>query len=174
MLLEIGKTPYDQLVVLDQFHQSESHVEDAIQWLDENQKPDGTIHAEHVPPELEKFKRAGWRTVKAEKDIDAGLSEVRCRLQPDGNMDAPKRAGGGDVLAFRLNPKGRSGPPTSRIADGENDHANNEARVGLLVASTCQHLIREFLGKKRTCREEPGDRPQSRRAALRRDGYLRR
>lgn len=154
VLLEIGKTAYDQLVVLDEFHESGSHVEDAIRWLDENDKPKGPIYAEHVPAELEKFERDGWRTIKAEKDIDAGLSEVRRRLQSDGNMDVPEGSGGSDVLAFQLDSQGRSKSATiswndHRTSDDADEHNGaDDARVGLVVASTCQKLIREFLGYK--------------------------
>lgn len=166
VLLELGKTAYDQLVVLDEFHESGSHVEDAIQWLDEHDKPDGPIYAEHVPAELEKFERAGWRTVKAEKDIDAGLSEVRRRLQSDGNIDVPD-GGGGDVLAFQLDPTDNYARTKENVAvangsgvhtfsdgddgsddDGDGDGPDTGGSVGLLVASACTHLIREFLGYK--------------------------
>ncbi len=149
VLLEIGKTAYDQLVVLDEFHESGSHVEDAIRWLDENDKPSGPIYAEHVPAELEKFERAGWRTVKAEKDIDAGVSEVRRRLQSDGNGDVPEGSGD-DVLAFQLDPGESRQAAASGDTDGGEDAAGDEdsARVGVLVAASCRHLIQEFLGYK--------------------------
>ena len=83
VLLEIGKTPYDQLVVRDEFHRSETHVEDAIRWLDAGDKPDGTIFADHEPSELDRFKRAGYRVEKAEKSLDTGLAEVRERFNCD-------------------------------------------------------------------------------------------
>ena len=150
VLLEIGKTPSDQLIVLDEFHESGSHVEDAIRWLDENEKPKGPIYAEHVPAELEKFEQAGWRTVKAEKDIDAGVSEVRRRLQSDGNIDVPDGSGGGNVLAFQLGSGSRSSGRSTSTAGSDDDsgESNTSDCVGLLVSSTCRYLIREFLGYK--------------------------
>ena len=83
VLLEIGRTDYGQLVVLDEFHESGSHVEDAIRWLKENQKPKGWIHAEHEPADIQKLRQAGYGTEKAEKSIDAGISQVRRRLESD-------------------------------------------------------------------------------------------
>ena len=53
VLLEIGKTAYDQLVVLDEFHESESHVDDAIAWLAD--RPTGRIYAEHEPLDVRRF-----------------------------------------------------------------------------------------------------------------------
>lgn len=126
VLLEFGKTSYDQLVVLDEFYASESHVEDAIDWLNAGEKPTGPIYAEHEPADLEKFRRAGYRVEKAEKSLDAGIAEVRKRLQPDGNVPTTETTGqrliwdGGDV----------------------------EGRVGVLVAAECESLVREFLGYK--------------------------
>jgi hypothetical protein len=83
VLLEIGKTPYNQLVVLDEFHASESHVEDAVEWLQQNRKSKGPIYAEHEPADIEKFRQAGYGAKEAEKSIDAGISEVRQRLEID-------------------------------------------------------------------------------------------
>jgi hypothetical protein len=120
VLLEVGKTSYDQFVVLDEFHRSESHVEDVIRWLDRTEKPDGTIYGEHVPAELKKLASAGWTVKKAEKDIDAGIAEVRRRLETEATSD------------------GDSGD-----ADG-----TDGGRVGLLVSDRCRHLIREFLSYK--------------------------
>lgn len=150
VLLEIGKTPSNQLIVLDEFHESGSHVEDAIRWLDENEKPKGPIYAEHVPAELEKFEQAGWRTIKAEKDIDAGLSEVRRRLQSDGNIDVPDGSGGGNVLAFQLGSGSSSSTRSTSTASSDDDsgESNTSDCVGLLVSSSCRYLIREFLGYK--------------------------
>lgn len=83
VLLEIGKTATGQLVVLDEFHRSESHVDDVVRWLDENDKPNGRIFCEHVPDELDRFRRAGWQAERASKDLDSGIAEVRARLMAD-------------------------------------------------------------------------------------------
>ena len=83
VLLEIGRTDYGQLVVLDEFHASGTHVEDAIRWLRENTKPKGYIFAEHEPADIQKLKKAGYGATKAEKSIDAGISELRRRLETD-------------------------------------------------------------------------------------------
>jgi hypothetical protein len=169
VLLEIGKTAYDQFVVLDEFVESGTHVEDAIRWLSETDKPEGTIYAEHEPADIRKFNRSGFQAQKAEKSIDAGISEVRKRLEADGNItpDAVKDSGGGLVRRSSSGPKignmrddvTRSSRTTSRDDEEEDEHEDEpedegtnerdtEPRVGLLVSDNCQHLIREFLGYK--------------------------
>ena len=83
VLVEIGKTPLDQLVVLDEFYRSGAHVEDVVHWIEENDKPRGTIYAEHEPSDIDKLDRAGFRVQKAEKSLDAGIAEVRKRFETD-------------------------------------------------------------------------------------------
>lgn len=127
VLLEIGRTGYDQLIVIGEFYETQSHVRDAIEWLEEEAGPKGTIFCEHAPSDIEKIKRAGFRAKKAEKDIDAGIAEVRRRLEGDGNLPVDDQPG-----AQRLTWDG--GQPTDR--------------VGLLISTKCRHLIREFLSYK--------------------------
>lgn len=88
-LVEIGRTPYNQLVVVDEYYQSESHVSDVIQWLEHHDKPKGPIYCEWVPGEIEKLEAAGWPATKATKELDSGIAEVRKRLEGDGNMSVP-------------------------------------------------------------------------------------
>lgn len=83
VLVEIGATDYDQFVFLDEFYQSESHVKDAIAWLDRNDKPEGRIFCEHESAEIRKFRKAGYAATEAEKSIDPGIAEVRRRLSRD-------------------------------------------------------------------------------------------
>ena len=83
VLVEVGATEYDQFVVLDEFHKSGSHVEDAIAWLERNDKPRGRIYCEHEPADIDKLQRAGYPTSKAEKSIAPGIAEVRRRLESD-------------------------------------------------------------------------------------------
>lgn len=82
-MLEVGKTAYDQLVIIDEFCVSETHVEDAIRWLQANDKQQAPIFAEHEPSDIKKFKRAGYPATQAEKSLDAGIAEVRHRLEAD-------------------------------------------------------------------------------------------
>jgi hypothetical protein len=171
VLVEIGKTAYDQFVVLDEFVESGTHVEDAIRWLSENDKPNGVIYAEHEPADIQKFNQAGSRARKAEKSLDAGISEVRKRLKDDGNVspEAVKDSGGGSGMRSGLIRRS-SRPSVGNVRDGvkrstnrtthdkkknQNDEVKDsdtdeekEPRVGLLVSDNCQHLIREFLGYK--------------------------
>ena len=88
VVLEVGKTPYDQLIALDSFYQSETAPEDAIAWLRENDKPEGRIYAEHEPGHIRKFKTAGYRAEAAEKSLDDGIPAVRERLRMD-HQDRP-------------------------------------------------------------------------------------
>lgn len=141
VLLEIGKTPYEQLVVLDEFYRSDSHVEDAIAWLTHNEKPDGTIYAEHEPAEIDKFQKSGATVEKAEKSIDAGISEVRKRLEPDGNALADD-SGSAYVLTWGENQDRKEQRQERAEAAEENP------RVGLLISDQCQNTIREFLSYK--------------------------
>ena len=81
VLVEFGRTDYDQLVALDEFYEREKHVEDALAWLES--KPDGKIFADHAPDELDRFEQAGYKVDNATKDLDAGIDEVRYRLELD-------------------------------------------------------------------------------------------
>lgn len=90
VMLEIGKTQMGQYVVVDEFYQSESHVEDIIggpnhdrYWLED--KPDGRIHSEHEPGDIQKMRRRGFAAGKADKSVDAGIDEVRYRLRADAD-----------------------------------------------------------------------------------------
>lgn len=86
VLVEIGKTALDQLVVLDVFYKSKSYVSDVIQWLQEGDKVEGRMYCEHEPGDIEKFRRElRWKAVKAEKNIDRGINTVRERLRLDGD-----------------------------------------------------------------------------------------
>lgn len=93
VLLEIGKTDYGQLIVLNEFYKSEKHVSDCIRWLADYEKPHGVIYCEHEPGDISKFRNpsqtsltdppSGYRAGKAKKDVDAGIDEVRYRLRED-------------------------------------------------------------------------------------------
>jgi len=80
VLIEFGRTGYGQLVALSEFYRQESHVDDAIRWLES--RPDGQIHSEHAPSDIDRFENAGFTVEKADKEIDAGIDEVRNRLDP--------------------------------------------------------------------------------------------
>ncbi|WP_254535223.1 hypothetical protein [Halomarina litorea] len=83
VVLEIGQTAHDQLVAIDCFYQSETQVEEAVRWLVENDKPSGTVYAEHEPSHYQKFRSAGYRVEAAEKDLDEGIPAVRSLLELD-------------------------------------------------------------------------------------------
>lgn len=89
VLLEIGRTPHGQLVVVDMLYESGIHVGDptapskgtALDWL--AGRPEGIAYCEHAPADIDAFRAAGWPAVKAEKDIDGGIDHVRERLETD-------------------------------------------------------------------------------------------
>jgi len=81
VLLEVGKTVYDQYVILDEFYQTESKVSEGIAWLGEREY--GTIYCEHEPEHIEAFREAGFSAEKAIKDIDEGIPVVREFLEVD-------------------------------------------------------------------------------------------
>jgi hypothetical protein len=85
VLLEIGRTDYEQYVVLDEYHESGSHVEDAIAWLKQNDKPQGTVYSEHNPGDIDKFNATRWPAEKAEKALNGGIDEVRKHFECDEN-----------------------------------------------------------------------------------------
>lgn len=152
ILLEVGKTPRDQLVVLDEFYESESHVEDAIAWLEATGKPSGSVYCDHEPGHIDKFRRAGYRAEAATKDIDEGIAEVRKRLEADGNLDVGTTEkvimtiGGMPNSTYVSSSNGE----TRRAGETGNSESSTteQPAVGLLVSDRCQHLIREFLGYK--------------------------
>lgn len=83
VLIEIGKTPTDQLVVLGEFYERETPVDDALAWLAD--RPRGRIYAEHAPGDIQRFRDAGHDVEKAEKAIDDGINQVRERLSTDAD-----------------------------------------------------------------------------------------
>ncbi|WP_255681349.1 terminase family protein [Natrinema sp. SYSU A 869] len=155
--LELGKTSYEQLVVLDAFYESESHLEDVRAWLADNGKPRGTIYCDHEPAQIDKLNRAGYSAEKATKDLDEGIAEVRKRLEADGNLPVDNRekvimvmggVPGGTHLSSPTGETRRAGePPCGETASAEATQSE-QPTVGLLISERCQHLIREFLGYK--------------------------
>ena len=91
VVLEIGKTEYDQLAVIDEFYRTGVEYERAVEWLTENDKPKGVVYAEHEPEHQEAFRRAGYRVEPAVKDLDEGIPAVRDRL--DWRDDPQERPG---------------------------------------------------------------------------------
>lgn len=83
VVLDCRKTPYDQYLVYDVFYRSESKYQEAVDWLSENNKPRGTVYAEHEPEHQEAFRSAGYPCEPAIKDLDEGIPEVRRHLEPD-------------------------------------------------------------------------------------------
>jgi hypothetical protein len=88
VLLEAGRNAYGQLLVVDEFYEEETQPEHAIKWLrgglpGTEESPTGRILAEHEPADIQKFRRAGYQAVPAEKSLDAGIPAVRRRLGTD-------------------------------------------------------------------------------------------
>ena len=89
VLLDIARNSAGQLIVLDEYYREETHVSHAVKWLqgglpESPSTPAGAvIWSEHEPSDIQKFRSAGYRAVKADKSIDAGISDVRRRLSRD-------------------------------------------------------------------------------------------
>lgn len=83
VVVDCRKTSYDQYLVYDLFYRSESKYQEAVNWLVENDKPRGTVYAEHEPEHQEAFRDAGYECEPAIKDLDEGIPAVRERLEVD-------------------------------------------------------------------------------------------
>lgn len=87
-ILVLGRTSFGQLVVLDEFYRTSTHVEDAVKWLrgdlpETDSKQRGVLWSEHEPSDIRKFRGAGYRAIQADKSLDPGISAVRRRLGTD-------------------------------------------------------------------------------------------
>lgn len=91
VVVECGRTPYGQLVVLDEFYKEEVEYQKAIEWLQDGEKPRGTVYAEHEPEHQQAFTSAGYRCEPAVRDLDEGIPAVRERL--DWREDPEDRPG---------------------------------------------------------------------------------
>jgi len=80
---EIGKTSHSQFIVKDLFYRSGVKYQVAVDWLVENDKPRGTVYAEHEPEHQEAFRKAGYPCEPAIKDLDEGIPRVREFLETD-------------------------------------------------------------------------------------------
>ncbi|WP_331234252.1 terminase large subunit domain-containing protein [Natronorarus salvus] len=125
VLLEIARTPYEQFIVIDEYHESESHVDDAIRWLEANDKPKETIYCEHEPSDIQQFCRHGFEAERANKSQDPGIDEIRRYLRSENDVQIDE------------------------VSQTTVDRSEPEQRPGLLVSDKCEHLIREFQGYKK-------------------------
>lgn len=89
VLLEIGKTPAEQYVVLDLYYESQQPVEHLIDpsdgsgWMLREEKSAGELYSDHEPEHIQKFRNAGYEAYAATKDIDEGIDEMRSVLDTD-------------------------------------------------------------------------------------------
>lgn len=154
VLLEIGRTPLDQLIVLDAFYDIEVHIDDVLDWLAAADRPAGRLYCEHEPSHVDRLRRAGYQAEEATKDLDDGIAEVRKRLEADGNLEVTQPTGKRTVrrpfvgLARSSSAHSRRSRRTDTDDAPEETTTADESAVGLLVSERCQHLIREFLGYK--------------------------
>jgi len=156
VLLEIGRTPADQLVVLDCFYETETHLTEAIAWLTDNDKPEGTIYCDHNPAHIDRFNDTPYAAVSATKDRDEGIAEVRRRFEADGNLPitTPTTT---EHVTFRGSPRKireqkrqRNQAKKEAAVNAAEMEAESEVEgaVGLLISDRCQPLIRELLSYK--------------------------
>ena len=94
------------LVVTDLFYESETHVEDAADWIQGKRRTSGgrkSLWCEHVPGEIDKLRDLlgrDFKVEKADKDLDSGIAGVRRRLDTDedGNVGLKVDEGGAGEL----------------------------------------------------------------------------
>jgi len=86
VIIEYGKTHADQYVAWDCYYEHGRPVEDAIRWLQSNDKPLGPIYCDHDPEHIDKFRQAGYGARAATKDLDEGISEVQAVLEVDAEV----------------------------------------------------------------------------------------
>lgn len=89
VVVDVRRTHYDQYLVYDLFYRSEAKYQEAVNWLTRNEKPTGTIYAEHEPEHQQAFREAGYPCEPAIKDLDEGIPAVRERLEPDDSSGRP-------------------------------------------------------------------------------------
>jgi len=86
VLVEWWPTHHDQWVATRCYYESEREFEhlcdpsDESGWVYDHDLPRGPLYAEHEPEHIQKFRRAGFDAVKANKDLDEGIPHVRGRL----------------------------------------------------------------------------------------------
>jgi hypothetical protein len=85
VVADVRKTSYDQYLVYDLFYRSGVEYQQAVDWLTRNDKPRGTVYAEHEPEHQEAFRKAGYDCESAIKDLDEGIPEVRRHLEVDNS-----------------------------------------------------------------------------------------
>lgn len=79
VVLELRRTVGDHdLVVVDEFYEKKTHVDEAIDWILE--RPDGVVLSEHEPEDIEDMEDEGIVAIPANKSHDAGIPEVRRRF----------------------------------------------------------------------------------------------
>lgn len=81
VLLKFGETTKDQYIIVDEFYKRKSRVEEAVEWLEDQER--GVIYCEHEPEHALDFQEIGFDTVMAKKDIDEGIEKVREFLSTD-------------------------------------------------------------------------------------------
>lgn len=87
VLVQVYPTHHDQWLVTDLYYKSEREFEhlcdpsDGTGWVYDHDLPRGWMACEHEPEHIQKFRRAGFTAVKAEKSLDEGIPHVRGRLK---------------------------------------------------------------------------------------------
>lgn len=95
VLIEWQPTHYDQWLATDCYYETETSFEhlcdpsDGSGWVYEEDKPRSKLYAEHEPEHIQKFNRAGFGAVQAEKSLDEGIPFMRGLLETKGDPERP-------------------------------------------------------------------------------------
>jgi len=89
VLVQFRPTHHDQWAATRLYYETETAFEDLCDpsdgsgWVYDRDLDRGHLYAEHEPEHIQKFRRAGFDAVKAEKSLDEGIPHVRGRLDTD-------------------------------------------------------------------------------------------
>jgi len=85
VVLHFKLTVNNQYVLVHEFYERESLLDDAVNWL--RDKPSGILYTEHAPSDYQKMRKElnHISIRKADKSINQGIDSVRSRLRVDDN-----------------------------------------------------------------------------------------
>lgn len=95
VLIQWRPTHHDQWIATALYYETGKEFEhlcdpsDGSGWVYDNDLERGPLYCEHEPEHIQKFRRAGFNAVEAEKSLDEGIPHVRGLLDTKGEDDRP-------------------------------------------------------------------------------------